>query len=215
MKFSTCIAKRFPKGLFIAAAAAILDTMKSLSLSRALAHRLSKGAGPAPGKVHAWLGDAYVTLCLCAEIVLAVLATDASLPGWLRWSMALLVGYRLFELGVFLLSWLLVDAGPLHSYRRSIISFSINIAEVALLSTILDALVPCGSLQGFSAFWSHVSAMISLDGGDVLTRHGVCRAVSVVRFGFGVILMLLALATLAGGLIRAEIEHKPGGTPGG
>ena len=155
MKFVQSIGTRFPSGLFIAAATAVLGRLKQLSLGRAVARSLSKDLGPAPGKLQAWLGDAYIMLWLCMSFLLVFLLATWSLPGWLQLMFALAVGYRLLELGAFALGWILVDAGPLHSYRRSILDSRSTSSKLQCLPTILDGVSRCGRGASFPGWWSH------------------------------------------------------------
>lgn len=191
----------------MAAATRTIVAARKLSVGKAVGARLSRGSSAPKGKLLAWVGDAYQILWVALTAILLATASSGTLPPWLAWTLGAVLTYRLSEMSFFLLGWILIDEGPLHSYRRSVVGFFLNALEVALAAATLDALSGCSALPVFDAFWTHLSTLMSLDGGDVLDRTGACRAIPVARFGFGAVIMLLALATIAGGLIRAEVEH--------
>ena len=200
------IAARFPQGLFIAATKALLTRLKHLSLARAIALRISSPHGQFEQKVPAWIGDAYV--CLTALFAFTIVAIDPSNWGlWPRRLVTLILTYRALELLVFLLCWLLVDSGPLHSYRRSVIAFGVNVLEMALVATALDQTLGCSATGGFAAFWTHLTGMVGLDGSGLADRSGACRLVLEGRFLFSGVILLLVVGTVAGGLMREEVKH--------
>jgi hypothetical protein len=87
-------------------------------------------------KLHPAVAEVY-QLVMLAIITVALwqMPNSASHPWW--WSVFLIVAlYRAWEILVIGIKWLLVDNDPLHSYRRSLVCFGINLLEISIIYTI-------------------------------------------------------------------------------
>jgi hypothetical protein len=214
MRWLTHLAEAHPRGLFVAAAGAVLGNAKSLSFGRQLVMVVARDMPRRHGKLPAALGDLYQLACLLVVgMIWLAWSRHAPSPGIVTWSAAVVLLYRALEISIILLAWVFVDTARLHSYRRSVIGFTLNAAELGLISAALGMWLDCGAPA--SSAWHQFAAVITLDSSLGPTPSLACSALAGARFLLSAALLLLVLSTLAGGLIRREVPDPEGRTRGG
>ncbi len=104
---------------------------RSLSLNKLYKSYVRKRlCVPEGTKSPAWVSELYQCLSLGLAVVLLVVARFA--PRWLSYTVATVALYRPLEILLFAVRWVFVHTDPLHSYKRSLAGFIINIAEVVV-----------------------------------------------------------------------------------
>jgi len=81
-------------------------------------------------KAPIWSSEFYQILSLTFALVLLIVASISHI--WLSYLSAALALYRPFEIMVFAMGWVFAPKDPIHSYRRSLAGFVVNIVEVVI-----------------------------------------------------------------------------------
>jgi hypothetical protein len=124
---------------------------------------------------------------------------------------AFFAAYRLIDIAVFALAWLLVHRGAVKDFRRSFVTFLLNLAEVALLATLL-----LGPFRSVTVGWAETYPLF----GSVFTmslpdmQAWPLRAVVVMHavLAEAWLLLLTVLAVVLGGITRDDISAQNGAT---
>lgn len=104
---------------------------RRLSLNNCYKKCIRSSLGLADGaKSPPWVAEVYQIASLAAAVLLLVLA--GVLPRGVSVVPAALALYRPLEILIFGINWIFVHTDPLHSHKRSLVSFLINIAEVVV-----------------------------------------------------------------------------------
>lgn len=123
--------------------------------------------------------------------------------------------YRLVELGGFVLGWLFVDRDKLHSVRRSLLGFLLNSLEISAWLVTLGIVVNVAIHNGEQStpIAAHPWETYFQTLADLLTfsppnlRSGWWWGlVEFWRFGLGVFLVLCAVSSLAGNIVRRTVD---------
>jgi hypothetical protein len=86
-------------------------------------------------KLHPIVAEVY-QLFMLAVIVMALWQMPNA-AGQVWWCLFLGVAlYRGWEILIIGLKWLLVDEAPIHSYRRSLVCFALNLLEISSIYTV-------------------------------------------------------------------------------
>ena len=113
--------------------------------------------------------------------------------------------YFIIELFVFSLDWIFVAELPLESYRRSLATFLVSLAEIAFLFFILLSLGNCieQASHPLLVAYTNLAAMAGLRLVSVADTT-VCIVAAHFQRLLAAILMLIIVASLVGAVIRPE-----------
>lgn len=163
-----------------------------------------------------WISEFYqlfwvlIGLCWIALIDWPVLTATP----WIVLGLAVAF-YRVFEILLFSLHWLLVAEGPVESYRRSLIGFLVNLCEVAMFFAIAYLLIgwfdpPQGA---WSALFQSIRSVFSLETLSSQHKSGWPQALPRLQLGISWILVALIVANVVGAIDRGEKKRKIGNDP--
>lgn len=123
-----------------------------------------------------------------------------------------LVTYRLLEIVVFVLNWILVSEGneKLHSYRRALVGFFLNLIELAIYTTIIARFFSCWYMpaSGLEAVIASLSNLVSIGGGGGLPKGCLCFGFSLVKAFGAWTIVAVTIASLVGGILREEVKDQ-------
>ena len=85
---------------------------------------------PAGTKTPSWVSEFYQLSSFVVAILLLLVARFA--PPWAGLISAMVGLYRPFEILLFAVAWIFIHTDPLHSYKRSLAGFLMNLAEVVV-----------------------------------------------------------------------------------
>lgn len=191
-------------GIYIGVARAILPCLAKLSLI-SLIKRLAKCCGiidESGEKGQAWVTNAcrLVLLVIIVECFLEV-EQGRGVPEEL---IAVFITYRFVDICVFVLEWIFVADSPLHSIRRSIAGFFVNIVELSIIFTIMGKLICCQQGDGLQMLYRHFQGIATFNPPLDCTRIP-CLAVSTAELVASLLLILVALASVVGAITRDEV----------
>jgi hypothetical protein len=170
--------------------------------------------GEAVPKSRKWVSEFWVLFCLILAI--SALASTRPLAGSsftvsniALWVLCVLWPLlRLLDISHFVLDWVFVAEAPLHSTSRSLLSFLINLLEVAALLVAVDtALSHVAPADRTAAMYQALVAMITIaqpSAGQPFAHMWVEQ----FRFWFGLLLMLCVVGSLAGGVLRRSLSVR-------
>ncbi len=197
-------------GFWFPAVRWFLDRLfRALSLSRCLnayLHRKSLG-GP-------WVSELYQLFVVLLGLGLIALIEWPVLTGSVWIVFGLIVAfYRVLEILLFSLHWLLVAEGPVESYRRSLLGFLINFFEIGLFFAIAYLLL--GWFDPPKAAWSalqeSLGSVFSLETLSSLREARGPQALALLQLGISWGLVALILANVVSAIDRGERTRKTGG----
>jgi hypothetical protein len=165
-------------------------------------------------KTPRWVSEAWVLLCLVlAAIALSIAAPIAQISSNSARVAVILLSVlwpaiRLFELTMFVVGWIFVHDAPLHSIQRSLLSFLLNLFEVALLLAALGISVAhLSSAAPWTLAYGNMVSLLSLaPPSDAVS--GLGYRLEVFRFWFGLVVVLCIVSSLAGGIVRRTVPES-------
>lgn len=127
-----------------------------------------------------------------------------------------IVLYRLTEIFVFALHWVLVADGRLGAIRRSLAGFVVNVCELALWSPIAFLLAGCvvSPTHRLKLVYDHLRAVWSLELVNSNAPGLCCNLLSHYEIIVAGTLLLIVVASLVGGVLREEYRNTPNGSAG-
>lgn len=166
--------------------------------------QLADGSTKSP----AWASETYIIVALgvaiwgFAEARVCITCSQQLVLLLLIWPI-----YRLYELAGFILGWVFVDRSYIHSVPRSLLGFLLNILEVAILSTTLGVVLSAssGAPNGQDLLVA-VVAMVSI--APPTASESIQFRMELLRFCFGLVMMLCVLGSLAGSIVRRSLEGE-------
>jgi hypothetical protein len=108
----------------------LVERCERLTLNRLLKRRVQTILGLPDTDTPEWVSEIYQLLSLGIAIALLILARFAAPK--IVFIVALIALYRPLEIFLFILNWVFVHSGPLHSYKRSLAGFMLNLVEVVI-----------------------------------------------------------------------------------
>lgn len=114
--------------------------------------------------------------------------------------------YRLFEILVFILNWIFVHEVPVHSYRRSIAGFFLNVVELSLYVSVISLLGGCvpTPIGKYALIHEHLVGIFTLNLPKMKTYPG-CQVLSSGEFFLSLLLILVVISSLVGAIARGEV----------
>ena len=155
-----------------------------------------------------WASELYQIVAIAAGVFLvASLPWVQRAPQWLRTTLVVLAVYRLAEIATFALHWLIVDRRPVKDFRRSLIAFCLNLAELAIFATIVVFLLETPSSN---SPWLLLYTMASAVFGQSIpkaaedsTRVTIFKHTVIVEAW---LLVLVVLAAVINGVTRDDLS---------
>lgn len=117
--------------------------------------------------------------------------------------------YPITELFLFSLHWTFVATGELHSIRRSLAAFLLNLFELAIYFSIAFALAGCSKnyTAGWAAFYDNFRSIFNLE--LVAVREtAVCQFSAHYEIVVAATLLVIIIASLVGAVVRPEKQVK-------
>jgi hypothetical protein len=106
---------------------------------------------------------------------------------------------------VYALKWFLVDPEVLHSYRRSVLAFLLNIVELSAAFTVLGFCLSVGHSRRWGETFLNVGRVLKLETPEFI------RAPYTTLFTIEAwVLVVFVLACAIGGISRKTEEQSPG-----
>ena len=153
-------------------------------------------------KLHPGVAEGYqlVAVAALATGVSLMPATEAAHFAWRAFA-----GYRAWEILVYALKWFFVDPEVLHSYRRSVLAFLFNIAELSAAFTVLGFCLTAGHARRWSETFLNVGRVLKLEIPESIgTPYATLFAIEAW------VLVVFVLACAIGGISRKTEEQSPG-----
>lgn len=130
-----------------------------LSCNNCFNKRVKAQLGISPkDKAPMWSSEFYQILSLAFAIVLLVATSIGCF--WLSYLSATVALYRPFEIMVFAVGWVFAPKDPIHSYRRSLAGFIVNIVEVVVFFAV--AYVGFGLVKGCSSILTAIYSSVRI-----------------------------------------------------
>jgi hypothetical protein len=160
-------------------------------------------------KSPAWVSELY----LCASFVAGVvfLFIVLFLPAWLACLLAAVALYRPFEIMLFTVDWIFTAKDPLHSYKRSLSGFMVNIAEVVVFFAV--AYMGFGFLQGepsiSTALYSSLRTTVTIGPTSTLEPPHCWFAGAVIIYQIAVsyFMVVVVVAAVVGSLRKRDVAR--------
>ncbi len=133
-----------------------------------------------------------------------------------RFAGSAIVLYRVTEVFVFALHWILAAEGRLGAIRRSLAGFVVNLCELAVWFPIAFLLVGCvaSPIHKLRLAYDHLHAVWSLELANTSPGGLFCRVFSHYEIIVAGTLLLIVVASLVGGVLREEYRKTPNGMSG-
>jgi hypothetical protein len=161
-------------------------------------------------KVPPWVSELY----LCASFVVGVvfLLIVQCVPPWLAYFVAGIALYRTFEIALFAVNWIFTAKASLHSYKRSLAGFMVNIAEVVVFFAV--AYIGFGFLQGrpsiSTALYSSLRTTVTI--GPISTieppASWFAGAVIIYQISVSYFMAVIVMAAVVGSLKKRDVVSK-------
>ncbi len=153
-----------------------------------------------------WVSEIYQVIFLSAGLISYLCIKQVASN--VIWSSAvcLITWYRIYEIDVFTVNWIISDEEPLYSYGRSLVCYIVNLFEVALYVSLQGMAIKFGlsdSFGRFEYFYKHLEGMITFNGFDMDMDGGLYFYVlSGVEFFTSALLISVIITGLVGRLSR-------------
>ena len=151
-------------------------------------------------KANAWIIEGYQVFIL-SLLIFALWNMPYAQTEWptFYWVAFFLAHYRPAEIAVYSVKWLLVDEVPLHRYRRSLMSFLINIVEVSISMTLLG--LPSDALsERWNRVWQNIGGAFKLEAPKLHSPYALWFSVETG------LLVVFLMACVLGGIQRKEVD---------
>ena len=179
-----------------------IERYEKLSLNSALKRRIRTALNLTVEKTPEWVSEIYQLLSFVIAIALLIAARFAPQPvGYIVGFVAL---YRPLEIFLFSLSWVFIDSGPVHSYKRSLAGFIVNLAEVVIFYSAAYIGFACisGKEPISTALYSSVRILVTI--GPVATAEPpesiLCGALIITQIIISYFLIVISVSSVVGAL---------------
>lgn len=158
----------------------------------------------APSKKPKWVSELYQCLFLVPGFFAFIFSECWIRIEYLSYPIIVIFSYRIFEILIFILNWIFVAEKEelLHSHRRSIAGFLLNIIEVDIYFSIIT-IWSCDLKDTIklNIFYKHIVGILTLSPPD--TERTI---LSLGELFVSALLILVVLGTLVNTLAREEID---------
>src|SRR4051794_3124684 len=122
--------------LYLTAAGVVVPALSALSLNNQFQKWMKRRRGRARSPM--WASELYQIIALTIGLlIVAVLPSVRRGPVLLERGAVALAIYRIVEIALFALQWLIVDRRPVKNFRRSLIAFTLNLVELSIFATVV------------------------------------------------------------------------------
>lgn len=185
-----------------------LETKWSLSylFNKEIKARIKQEHGKAPK----WASELYVVSAIAIAVSAYYLATPIAGLQWLGLLIVVWPSYRISDMLVFFVGWIFVHEDKIASFRRSLLTFFLNMIELSLLFGTLEISIGNGLPQAgkLNHFFLYLVSIATITSPTVVTSNqGI---IEIVRFIVSLLLVLIMVSTLVGGLLRPPIDPGSG-----
>lgn len=149
-------------------------------------------------KTPRWVSECYQLGSLVFAIVLCAIA--ASVSGVSAVVVVFLSLYRPLEMFIFLVNWIFAHEDPLHSYKRSLAGFGVNVVEIVLY--FAAAYVAAGCVDSVAvSLYSSLRTVVTIGPTAVCEASSCLRCVGLLAAQIGVayFLIVVVVASAIGG----------------
>jgi hypothetical protein len=201
------IGARWPRGFYLPFLEAVLGRLFAWSPGTLLNRRVQSALKDK--HTPAWVSEAYCLAWIALELTLVALQS----PAWPR-AIALgclfVLSLRLLDTLAFALHWIFVAKGQLESYRRSLVSFLLNLCEVALVATLLFHTSGC--LGRDASIWTTLYSQLGNVFRISLASEGAaspyCAIVAHGQLVTAWTLLLIVITVVVSGITRGELRRE-------
>jgi hypothetical protein len=169
-----------------------------------------------------WVSEVYQLLSLSISVLLIALAylSVAAEFSVAKVLVALASLYRPVEIFIFTINWMLMHQGPVQSFRRSLLGFLINLAEITLFFAAAELSAGCirGSLDSsggghviLSAIYSSLRTVVTIGPTPGVCNDGSCMqcmAILALQIIVGFPVIVGAIANVVGGMERGQVDKQ-------
>lgn len=197
------LAKVLHRGLWFPGFTRLVQLMSDkLSLGVRFKRWLAQGQANPPGASE--LYQVIWLFVLAVWLALVDVRVEWASTAAVRYFGVAVVGYRVFEIAIFCLSWVFASAGEtLHSARRSIAMLFVNLIEIALATSVAVLMIGCASQSPLSTLYAHLSAAFSM--GPPAHNAGIaCSIASHGQLVASYLIVFVLLGSLIGAIIRKD-----------
>lgn len=161
---------------------------------------------PAGQKTPQWFSEMYQLTWILAEG--ALLYGSQSPRRWLSSGAAVLAVYRSFDILLFAAAWVFIDGRPVHSYRRSLAGFLLNVADVVVCFTVAGIGFGCVSGEGiWQAIYSSLRTTVTIGPLPALEPAcSGCFALTSAQIAASYFLAAVVIAAAVGSLRRRDAQ---------
>ena len=191
---------------------AVRGSLNRLFRALSLGHRLnvyldSKSLGGP------WVSETYQLFVVLIGLACIALIEWPVLTGtaWIVCGLVIAF-YRVLEILLFSLHWLLAAEGPVESYRRSLLGFLINLCEIGIFFAIAYLLLGWFDppKAAWSALWESLVSVFSLETPLGLSKANGPELLAKLQLGISWVLMALIIANVVGAIGRNEKTRNTG-----
>lgn len=157
-------------------------------------------------KASAWISEVYLLSTMFVGIFALYIVNPVNSFGWMWLLTVFLPIYLIAEFCVLLLGWIFVHETRLHSIRRSLLCFLLNIPQLSLYFGILEISIGSGlPTEGkTNLFYAGVLDIVSMTSpSNGLNIQG---AIETGRFFISLLLILVIVGSIVGGILRKEAK---------
>src|SRR3990172_3779800 len=188
----------------------LLRSIETLRASWSVVSIVNRGIERKSRRDHPWTTETLIPLLVLLDVCMLLIARPLTISWWLPvlLLLQLWVLYRTLDIFLFAVGWVFVHRGALHSNRRSLLGFMLNLLELAILSASAKyTLLPTPTDPKWRVVIVDFSRLITLS--PPTFPEGVFAStqwVDVASVIPGAFLLLVILAGLAGSIVRASTD---------
>lgn len=192
---------RWPLGLFHGLVFPLLDVVRRWLTPywyfRRLVRWLMGIAAEGREKMPPFAAELYQAMWLLILVILVVVS-PSQIAGWVAL-------FRVYDIAIFSLYWILVSDEVLHIYQRSLAGFMMNLVEVVVLFAVAFMAFSCVSPTArWSAIYNSLRTVVTVGPSVSFTEVPACTALIVAELTLAYTLTVIVVASLAGKMLRAE-----------
>jgi hypothetical protein len=149
-----------------------------------------------------WFAELYQLLWLLIAFLMLLLSSGH--PS-LFWFIVTGLVYRIYELVLFILYWLFIDRGPVHSVKRSLVSFLFNAVEIVVFFAAAYTARPC--YHGFLlALYNSITTFVTIGPRNINEAEADISCMGLISLEVSMAYMLTAI--VIGTLASAVFQRR-------
>ncbi|MCR4347094.1 MAG: hypothetical protein NUV55_07835 [Sulfuricaulis sp.] len=154
-------------------------------------------------KTAPWASELYQICAVLFALVLLIFVAP-NLPIVSIWAVAILVFislYRPLEITIFLVNWIFTITDEVHSYKRSLAGFLINLLELVLFFSIAQLVIGCYKTNSIlDAIYSNARTVVTIGPIGSYNYHSCiyCDIILLAQIGVTSFLLIIVIASAVG-----------------